>query len=147
MTTFTMQDLTPTKTEQATQLMQNNGMNAPTQININDIPVTKEEDEAFNAMPSQTIPTEEKPSMSWNHRVVDLTKDNEGESWFEIQEVYYNSKGQPCGYCDPCVGGESIDEIQIQIQRFTECLSQPILNAETDFNNKFDGEDDGKEHN
>ena len=50
MTTFTMQDLTPTKTEQATQLMQNNGMNAPTQININDIPVTKEEDEAMQAL-------------------------------------------------------------------------------------------------
>ena len=145
MATFTMQDLTPTKTEQAKQLMQDNGMNAPTQININDIPVTTEEDEAFKAMPSTTLTTEDKPSMFWNHRIVDLSKDNQGETWFEIQEVYYNSDGQPCGYCNPCLGGESIDEIQIQIRRFTECLAHPILNAETDFNNKFDGENDGKE--
>ena len=42
MTTFTMQDLTPTKTEQATQLMEDNGMTAPTQININDLPVWRD---------------------------------------------------------------------------------------------------------
>lgn len=71
--------------------------------------------------------------MFWNHRVVDMSKDNDGEPWLEIQEVYYNEKGEPSAYCDPCIGGESIDEIQIQIQRFTECLAQPILNAEKDF--------------
>lgn len=116
-----------------------------TMQDLNAIPVTTEEDEAFNAIPSQTISTEDKPSMFWNHRVVDLSKDNQGEPWLEIQEVYYNSDGQPYGYCNPCLGGENIDEIQIQIQRFTECLAHPILNAETDFNNKFDGDDDGKE--
>ena len=42
MTTFTLQDLTPTKTEQATQLMEDNGMTAPTQININDLPVWRD---------------------------------------------------------------------------------------------------------
>ena len=42
MTTFTMQDLTPTKTEQATQLMEDNGMTAPTQISINDLPVWRD---------------------------------------------------------------------------------------------------------
>ena len=116
-----------------------------TMQDLNAIPATPEEDEAFKAMPSTTLTTEDKPSMFWNHRVVDLSKDNQGETWFEIQEVYYNSDGQPCGYCSPCLGGESIDEIQIQIRRFTECLAHPILNAETDFNNKFDGENDGKE--
>ena len=113
---------------------------------LNTLPVTTEEDEAFNAIPSTTLTTEEKPSMSWNHRVVDLTSENGGEPWLEIQEVYYNSDGQPCGYCDPTVGGESIDEIQLQIRRFTECLAHPILNAKDDFNNKFNGDDDdGKE--
>lgn len=116
-----------------------------TMQDLNAIPATPEEDEAFKAMPSTTLTTEDKPSMFWNHRIVDLSKDNQGETWFEIQEVYYNSDGQPCGYCNPCLGGESIDEIQIQIRRFTECLAHPILNAETDFNNKFDGENDGKE--
>jgi hypothetical protein len=130
---------------------------------LNAIPVTTEEDEAFKAMGVALAEKElayqkaqqelldsaphpdYKPSMFWNHRIVDLSKDNQGEPWFEVQEVYYNSDGQPCGYCNPCLGGESIDEIQIQIRRFTECLAHPILNAETDFNNKFHGEDDGKE--
>lgn len=48
MTTFTMQDLTPTKTEQATQLMEANGMTAPTQIN--NMEVTQEEEEAMQAL-------------------------------------------------------------------------------------------------
>ena len=95
--------------------------------------------------PPNDITQDDKPSMFWNHRVVDLSKENQGEPWLEIQEVYYNNEGKPCGYCDPCLGGESIDEIQIQIRRFTECLADPILNAETDFNNEFDGDDYGKE--
>lgn len=82
--------------------------------------------------------------MFWNHRVVDLSKDNDGDSWLEIQEVYYNEKNEPCGHCNPCIGGETLDEIQIQIQRFTECLAHPILNAERDFVGSFDdGEEDG----
>lgn len=48
MTTFTMQDLTPTKTEQATQLMEANGMTAPTQINS--MEVTQEEEEMMQAL-------------------------------------------------------------------------------------------------
>jgi hypothetical protein len=80
--------------------------------------------------------------MFWNHRVVDLSKENDGEPWLEIQEVYYNEEGKPSAYGDPCVGGESIDEIQIQIQRFTECLAQPILNAEKDFTGSlYDGDE------
>lgn len=119
-----------------------------TMQDLNTIPVTPEEDEAFKALGGNTLVVndeDDKPSMYWNHRVVDMSYDNQGETWLEVQEVFYNGDGQPCGHCDPCVGGGSIDEIQIQIQRFTECLSLPILNSKTDFNNKFDGEDDGKE--
>ena len=75
--------------------------------------------------------------MFWNHRVVDLTKDTEGEPWFCIQEVYYNEKNEPCGYCDPCFGGEDLGELMQQVKRWAECLKFPILNAETDFNNKY----------
>ena len=48
MTTFTLQDLAPTKTEQATKLMEDNGMTAPTQINS--MEVTQEEEEAMQAL-------------------------------------------------------------------------------------------------
>ena len=85
--------------------------------------------------------------MYWNHRLVDLSKDNEGEPWIVIQEVYYNEEGKPCGYCDPCMGGEDLSEVMQQVKRFSECLNQPILNAETDFNNKLtDEEEEGKEY-
>ena len=85
--------------------------------------------------------------MYWNHRLVDLSKDNEGEPWIVIQEVYYNEEGKPCGYCDPCMGGEDLSEVMLQVKRFSECLNQPILNAETDFNNKLTEDDEeGKEY-
>jgi hypothetical protein len=85
--------------------------------------------------------------MYWNHRLVDLSKDNEGEPWIVIQEVYYNEEGKPCGYCDPCMGGEDLSEVMQQVKRFSECLNQPILNAETDFNNKLTEDDEeGKEY-
>ena len=85
--------------------------------------------------------------MYWNQRLVDLSKDNEGEPWIVIQEVYYNEEGKPCGYCDPCMGGEDLSEVMQQVKRFSECLNQPILNAETDFNNKLtDDDEEGKEY-
>jgi hypothetical protein len=85
--------------------------------------------------------------MYWNHRLVDLSKDNEGEPWIVIQEVYYNEENKPCGYCDPCMGGEDLSEVMQQVKRFSECLNQPILNAETDFNNKLTEDDEeGKEY-
>jgi hypothetical protein len=80
--------------------------------------------------------------MYWNHRVVDRKKENEGEPWFCIQEVYYNEKNQPCGYCDPCFGGDDLGELMQQVKRWAECLKFPILNAETDFNNKYLEEDE-----
>jgi hypothetical protein len=51
MTTFTLQDLAPTKTEQATKLMEDNGMTAPTQINS--MEVTQEEEEAMQTLLAQ----------------------------------------------------------------------------------------------
>lgn len=124
MTTFTLQDL-------------------------NQVPITPEEDEAFNAMGGSTLTLtdeDDKPSMYWNHRLVDMSHEDGENNWLEVQEVFYNGEGQPCGHCDPCVGGETIDEIQIQIQRFTECLSMPILKSPDDFKNRFlDEEDYGKE--
>jgi hypothetical protein len=83
--------------------------------------------------------------MYWNHRVVKT--DTNGEVFYEIQEVYYNDKDEPCGYCDPCVGGDDIEEIRTQIQRFTECLSKPILEANKDFNGNvfIDDENEGVE--
>jgi hypothetical protein len=81
--------------------------------------------------------------MYWNHRLVDLSEDNEGEPWLEIQEVYYNDKDEPCGYCDPCVGGEDLNVLREQIERFAKCIEQPIL-KKTDFVGKLTDENEGE---
>jgi hypothetical protein len=81
--------------------------------------------------------------MYWNHRVVRIKdKAFPDEEFLEIQEVYYNDQDQPCGYCDPCVGGDSLEEIKTQIDRFIKCLNDPILDSEKDFVGKLIEEDD-----
>jgi aerobic-type carbon monoxide dehydrogenase small subunit (CoxS/CutS family) len=83
--------------------------------------------------------------MHWNHRVVKIIEFD--EPLLMIQEVYYNEEGKPCGYCDPCFVGDDLAELEQQVKRWDECLKQPILDAKTDFNNKFDEDDEeGKEY-
>jgi hypothetical protein len=76
--------------------------------------------------------------MHWNHRVVNMKKDNGGEDWLSIQEVYYNEAGEPCGYCDPCLGGDDLSELMTQVKRWAQCLKLPILDAETDFESEYE---------
>ena len=104
---------------------------------------TQDREEALKAIEGddeiQAAATQE-PRSFWNHRVVRMPDDGLGEEWLEIQEVYYNQKGEPCGYCNPCIGSETLDGVALQVQRFAECLKLPILNATTDFNNQWGDE-------
>lgn len=111
MTTFTLQDYTP------------------------------EEDEAFKKLTEEQQQQEQadnEPRSFWNHRVVRMPDDGLGEEWLEIQEVYYNRQGQPCGYCNACMGSETLEGLALQVERFAECLKLPILDSATDFNNKWE---------
>jgi len=107
---------------------------------------TQDREEALKAIEGddelQHAQTEE-PKTFWNHRVVRIP-DQLGENWFEIQEVYYNRKGEPCGYCNSYVGGETMAELAEQINRHSKALALPILDSATDFNNRWD-EDHAKE--
>ena len=85
----------------------------------------------------------QKPKSFWNHRVV-RSINKYGEVWFEVAEVYYNKEGKPCGYCNSYVGGENMEELAEQMERHKKATTLPILNADTDFNNKWD-EDHAKE--
>ena len=80
------------------------------------------------------------PKSFWNHRVVLMPDDGTGTQWYEVQEVYYNRRGEPCGYCNSYVGGENMAELAEQIERHAKALVLPILNSATDFNNKWEGE-------
>jgi hypothetical protein len=114
---------------------------------------TEDRIEAFKAIEgddeiqaAQTQEQEDKePRSFWNHRVVRMPDDGLGEDWLEIQEVYYNNKGEPCGYCNATAGSETLEGVALQVERFAECLKLPILNATTDFDNKWD-EDYAKEY-
>jgi len=90
----------------------------------------------------QAAATQE-PKSFWNHRVV-RSIDKYGEVWFEVAEVYYNKEGKPCGYCNSYVGGENMEELAEQMERHKKATTLPILNADTDFTNKWD-EDHAKE--
>jgi len=100
------------------------------------------DDEIQHAQTQQPQPDEadnanNNPKSFWNHRVVRIP-DPLGENWLEVQEVYYNKKGEPCGYCNSYVGGETMAELEEQIERHTKALALPTLDSATDFNHKWD---------
>lgn len=74
--------------------------------------------------------------MTWNHRLVAI---KDGDEWFfAVQEVYYNSSGEPTGYGDPFLHDETIDGVQKILDRMQEAMKRPVLNSELDFDNKPD---------
>jgi hypothetical protein len=105
---------------------------------------TPEEEEAWAMMEKEQEYEQQKKergNMYWNNRLVRVD-----ELFVEVQEVYYNDKDEPCGYCDPCLGGDSVEEAKQVYDRIAEAFTKPVLDAKTDFNHDFDrGEDDGKE--
>ena len=111
-------------------------------------PSTPEEEEAWQKMAEEQQQqkqieadnTDDQPKSFWNHRVVLMPDDGTGTRWYEVQEVYYNRQGEPCGYCNSYVGGEDMTELEEQIERHAKALVLPILNSATDFNNKWEGE-------
>lgn len=107
---------------------------------------TPEEDEAWARMAQEQEQQErENKDTFWNHRVVRMPDDGFGNEWLEIQEVYYNRQGQPCGHCNSYVGGETMEELRVQIERHTKAMALPVLDSETDFNNKWE-DDYGSEY-
>jgi hypothetical protein len=110
---------------------------------LQDLPNTPEEDEAFKKLTEEQ--EQQEPKSFWNHRVVRMPFDELTDSWLEVQEVYYNQKGEPCGYCGSYVGGENLAELAEQIERHAKAMALPILDSATDFNNKWD-EDYEKEY-
>jgi hypothetical protein len=87
--------------------------------------------------------------MYWNNRVVKetITYTHEGEEitehYYEMSEVYYNDKDEPCGYCKATVGGETFDDVREVYNRIAEAFKHDVLDAKTDFNNKFNEDDEG----
>jgi hypothetical protein len=85
--------------------------------------------------------------MHWNYRVLHEQLDNSVESFidesFKIIECYYEDDGSLAGYCDASVLGETLEELQKEIERFKHATMRPVLTPEDfkpiltpeDFNN------------
>ena len=70
--------------------------------------------------------------MKWNHRVVDMTAENEGDPLFEIREVYYEGD-KPVGHCEPSVMSETMEGLLKVLDRMKDALDQPVLKEPEDF--------------
>ena len=130
MTTWTLQDLTPTPEEEEAWAMM-------------------EKEQEYQQLKQQK---EKRDDMYWNNRIVKETIKylHDGkemvEHYYEVSEVYYNDEGEPCGYCRATIGGETFAEAKEVYERLAEAFNNPVFDAETDFNNKFnEDEEDGKE--
>jgi hypothetical protein len=68
--------------------------------------------------------------MSWNHRVVDMTAENDSDPLFEVREVFYNDDGVPIGHVEPSVMSETMEGLTKLLDRMQEALAQPVLKPE-----------------
>lgn len=68
--------------------------------------------------------------MKWNHRLVDMTDENNGEQLYAIREVHYDDDGKPMGHGEPFMCGESMDEIYELLDRLEEAVKHPALKPE-----------------
>ena len=68
--------------------------------------------------------------MHWNHRVVDLTSENEGEPLFAIREVYYEDNGMPTRHGEPSVMSETKEGLNWVLDQMKAALDQPVLKPE-----------------
>jgi hypothetical protein len=68
--------------------------------------------------------------MTWNHRVV---RTNDSEEYLELAEVFYDSDDLPYAYGNATVGGDTLEELQVQLFWMMESLSKPILDYPEDF--------------
>jgi len=72
--------------------------------------------------------------MHWNHRVVDMSAENEGDPLFAVREVYYEENGMPSGHHEPYLVSETMDGLKWVLDQIKTALDQPVLKPE-DFNN------------
>ena len=70
--------------------------------------------------------------MSWNHRVMKHEKADGGDDWYQIHEVYYNSKREPDGWTKNGIapGGSTLEELRDELIRMLEATEKEILDYE-----------------
>ena len=68
-------------------------------------------------------------TMSWNHRVCKLV-DGSGSMYYIIREVYYEDDGSVYAQGQDIIVGETLEELQEQLEWMLDCLSKPAIKGE-----------------
>lgn len=68
----------------------------------------------------------------WSYRVLKQQHEGKGkESWVEIEygivEAYFDERGDPVGYCEPHVVGDSVEELHSVLEMMREALAKPTM--------------------
>ena len=68
----------------------------------------------------------------WSYRVLKQHYEGKGEEpWVEVEygivEAYFDEDGEPVGYCDPHVLGNSVEELRSVLAMMHTALDKPIL--------------------
>jgi len=75
--------------------------------------------------------------MVWNHRVI-RHKDDKGNVWYQIHEVYYDEKDgkyHPTSVTVDSIApyGEDVEELRSTLEMMIKCLGDPVLDYDGDF--------------
>ena len=68
----------------------------------------------------------------WSYRVLKQKYEGkERESWIEVEyvivEAYFDERGEPVGYCEPHVVGDSVEELRNVLEMMREALDKPTM--------------------
>ena len=61
----------------------------------------------------------------WDYRVV--RRQDGGETWLQICEVYFNDEGAPFALCDATPQGETPEELASDVEAIAEALGKPVI--------------------
>jgi hypothetical protein len=67
--------------------------------------------------------------MHWNHRVVDMTEENEGDPLFEVREVHYEGDN-PFTHFEVNPMSDTMEGLSWVIDQMKEALDAPVLKPE-----------------
>jgi hypothetical protein len=66
---------------------------------------------------------------TWNHRLMNCPSENGGDDYYCFVEVHYED-GEPVGYTDAFMGGETVDEVRELVTRLYGALGTPVLHED-----------------
>lgn len=67
--------------------------------------------------------------MSWNHRVMKHDKADGDDDWYQIHEVYYDSKRKPESWTVEGIapGGNTLEDLRDELLKMLEATEKEIL--------------------